>query len=122
MVARVMVVDEDPTLVRLCRLVLEREGFEVFGAFSGAQCLDSLAKDDIDLVLLDLPLDDTSGMDLLRTIQQNDRWGNIPVILISNLRRDQAREQATSPLAGFIRKPFQIEHLLKEVRSCLISV
>lgn len=117
-----MVVDEDPTLVRLCRLVLEREGLEVVGAFDGAQCLDGLAKNEIDLILLDLPLDDSSGWDLLDRIERDDRWRSIPVIVLSNLAQNETHEWGAKAPVGYLRKPFQIRHLLQEVRDSLVPI
>jgi len=115
---RVLVVDNDPTLVRLCKLVLEREGYLVLGAFSGAQCLDSLARYPVDLILLDPLLEDTEGWELLDRIGADSRWASIPVVAVTNafLRPKSPNHMPRQRLAGYLRKPFQISNLLEQVR------
>ena len=113
---RVMIVDDDPTLVRLCRLILEREGYQVLGAFSGGECLKSLRRSTVDLILLDVMLQDMDGMELLDKIRANDYWRRIPVIMVTGLSKWQAESYARSnPVAGYLLKPFQVARLLEQV-------
>jgi adenylate cyclase len=114
---RIIIVDDDPTLVRLCRLILEREGHQVWGAFSGAECLNSLRRGAVDLILLDVMLQDMDGLELLEKIRANDHWRRIPVIVVTGLSRWQAETYARSnPVAGYLMKPFQVARLLEQVR------
>ena len=115
---RVLVVDSDPTLVRLCRLILEREGYQVLSAFSGAHCLDCLARFTVDLLLIDPALEDMPGYELLDRIGADPRWSRIPVVAVTSasLRQWGLSHAPRLPLAGFIRKPFQISSLLEQVR------
>ena len=113
----VMIVDDDPTWVRLCRLILEREGHQVVGVFSGKECLDHLRRHPVDLILLDVLLNDIDGWELLDRIQKDERWRRIPVIVVTGLSRWQAENQAHShALAGYIIKPFQVAKFLEQVR------
>lgn len=119
---RIIVVDDDPILVRLCRLILEREGHQVLGVFSGAECLDSLRRDPVDLILLDILLDDMDGWKLLEEIQADHRLGSIPVVVVTGLSRRQVANQAAErPLAGYITKPFPVAKFLDQVRYALDS-
>jgi CheY-like chemotaxis protein len=113
---RVMIVDDDPTLVRLCRLILEREGHQVLGAFSGGECLASLRRGIVDLILLDVMLQDMDGLELLAKIRANDHWRKIPVIVVTGLSKWQAENYAqANPVAGYLLKPFQVAKLLEQV-------
>jgi len=113
---RVMIVDDDPTLVRLCRLILEREGYQVLGIFSGGECLNSLRRGTVDLILLDVMLQDMDGLELLGKIRANDYWRKIPVIVVTGLSKWQAENYARSnPVAGYLLKPFQVARLLEQV-------
>jgi adenylate cyclase len=114
---RVMIVDDDPTLVRLCRLILEREGHQVLGAFSGAECLNSLRRNAVDLILLDVMLQDMDGLELLEEIRADDHWRRIPVIVVTGLSKWQAEDYARSNLvAGYLMKPFQVARFLEQIR------
>jgi DNA-binding response OmpR family regulator len=113
---RVMIVDDDPTLVRLCRLILEREGHQVLGAFSGGECLSTLRRNMVDLILLDVMLQDMDGLELLEQIRANEHWRKIPVIVVTGLSKWQAENYAqTNPVAGYLFKPFQVARLLEQV-------
>ena len=123
MLKHVMVVDSDPKLVKLCSLVLEKEGYEVLGALDATQCLDSLTRNHIDLILLDLMLDGSDGWDLLSELQANSRWKRIPVVVVSSMsRRDAGASAPSGALAGYVRKPFPIAHLLEQVKNSLAPV
>ncbi len=117
---RVMIVDDNPTLVRLCKLILEREGHQVLGAFSGRECLDSLDGNHVDLILLDILLNDMNGWEVLEKIRADERWENIPVIVVTCLSRWQAGDHPPSnSLAGYITKPFQVARFLDQIRRVL---
>jgi len=117
---RVMVVDDNPTLVRLCKLILEREGHQVWGAFSGMECLDALRGNPVDLILLDLLLGDMDGWEVLEKIRADEQWGDVPVIVVTCLSRWQAGDHPPlHSLAGYITKPFQVARFLDQIRCVL---
>lgn len=112
-----MVVDDDPAVVRLCQLVLERDGYRVVGAYNAAECLDSLNQRTVDLILLDLMLEDMSGWDLLSHIEETGRLGSARVIIVSG--HPLAQSSRKGPLVGYIQKPFAVNVLLSQVRHAL---
>jgi len=86
-----LVVDDDPAMVRFVRLALESEkadgstgnGFRLVTAFNGSEALDRLREERPDAILLDLALPDISGWEVLERLQLDPDLGKVPVILIT---------------------------------------
>ncbi len=79
----ILCVDDEPIPLTLRKCVLERAGFQVITAESGAQALEALEQQSIDLVLTDLLMPAMSGTELSRRIKE--RWSQLPVILYSGV-------------------------------------
>jgi two-component system KDP operon response regulator KdpE len=116
-VSRVLVVDDDPRLVRLVREVLTAAGYEVLAQHSGERAIQAVAVDQADLVLLDIMLGDTDGYRVARRIRE---FSDVPIIMLT------AKVNETDMLAGFdagaddyITKPFSSKELLARVRAVL---
>ena len=77
---RILVVDDEKGLVKIIRLNLEQDGFDVIEAFNGSQAMEKLRTTLPDLVLLDVMMPDTDGFTVLKMIRQ---IGNIPVIMLT---------------------------------------
>jgi len=77
---RILVVDDEKGLVKLIRLNLEQDGFEVIEANNGAQAMEKLRVALPDLVLLDVMMPDMDGFQVLRMIRE---IGNTPVIMLT---------------------------------------
>jgi DNA-binding response OmpR family regulator len=103
---RVLVVDDEPDVRALMQTALERAGFEVVCAESGADALAYLARDTPQLVLLDLQMDDVSGWEVLTALRHHPSFGSFKVAVVSGT-------QSTVPKwASYLRKPFRIDTLL----------
>ena len=79
--ARVLIVDDDRSIVRMLRLILHTSGFEVSIAYDGVEALDEIERDPPDVVLLDLNMPVMDGETFLRVIR--NRGMQIPVIVTS---------------------------------------
>lgn len=77
---RILVVDDDPGIVELMRDFLEVDGFTVLAACDGAQALGTLAREEVDCVLLDIMMPDVSGFEVLRRIRET---ANVPILFLS---------------------------------------
>ncbi len=116
--ARVLVVDDEPKLVRLVRAVLQADGFEVDTASSGEQALERVQITQPDLVLLDILLPgDLDGYEVCRRIRKHSP---VPVIMLT------AKAQEVDKLRGFdagaddyLTKPFSSRELLARVKAVL---
>ncbi len=115
--ARVLVVDDDPLLVRLVRTHLEKAGYRVIDARDGEQALDLAAAELPDLVVLDLMLPKLDGFEVCRRIRE---FSLVPVVMLT------ARGEPVDKLRGFemgaddyLGKPFVPAELLARVRAVL---
>ena len=89
--ARVLVVDDEPQILRGLRVVLRRAGFQVDVAASVAEALDALAVRPPDALVLDLILPDGTGVDVLRDLR---RWSSLPVLVLSGCRCSRSHSSA----------------------------
>lgn len=123
MAARVMVVDDSPTLRKVVASILSRGGHEPMVAADGREALDLLAKERVDLMLLDFVMPKMTGYELCRRIRADQRLSALPVVLMSAKAekvRDQFLEQ-TGALDA-ISKPFDPQALLAVVEGTLKRV
>lgn len=118
MSVRILVVEEEPSLVSYLLPLLSREGFEVSSTPSGTVALALVADDPPDLVLLDVGLPDLSGLDVCRELRR--RPGYVPVVMLTGL------DSPADELAGFavraddyVTKPVQPDLLLARIRAVL---
>ena len=118
--SKILVVDDEPTIVELIEESLHIEGYDTNRAYSGEEALEQLAKDPPDLVLLDLMLPGMDGYEVCRQMQKDVRLSQIPVIMLT------AKSAVADKVAGYqkgaddyITKPFDTEELLVRVRAQL---
>lgn len=117
---RILVVDDDPEIVRLVQGYLRQAGYEVLTAATGAAALHTLRRDKPDLLVLDLMLPDGDGWEITRTIRSDDKLQALPIIMLT------ARIDDTDKIIGlemgaddYITKPFNPRELVARVRSQL---
>lgn len=115
---KVLVVDDEPSIVELVRFTLEREGFTSIAAADGQEALDKVEAGHPDLVLLDLMLPRLGGLDVCRLLRQ--RHPSLPIIILT------ARGDETDKVLGlelgaddYITKPFSPRELVARVRAVL---
>ena len=118
--SKILVVDDEPTIVELIEESLHIEGYDTVRAYSGEEALEQLARNPPDLVLLDLMLPGMDGYEVCRQMQKDVRLSQIPVIMLT------ARSAVADKVAGYqkgaddyITKPFDTEELLVRVRAQL---
>jgi len=116
---KIMVVDNEPDIVDLTRTVLELGGYQVLTAYSGEECLRTLEKEKVDLVLLDIMMPGMSGWDVFNRI--NKKSSDVKVAFMSVLEISDKRKQVLldEGLADYIMKPFDKETLLSRVDKIL---
>lgn len=118
--ARILVVDDEPDVLKLLHLILERAGFEVTLAADGEQALRCLAEERYDLVLCDVLMPGLDGYGVLAAVRGDARTRDLPVLMLSAKVQPQDIQRALEAGAdGYVIKPFQHQQLLTEVRRCI---
>lgn len=117
---RILVVDDDRDSVDLLIEWLSMEGYDTFGAGSGAEALQRIARDRPDLVLLDLLIPPPDGLAVLRAVKKDRAMSAIPLIVMT-VKRDVASkvEALKSGADDFIIKPFHFDELDAVLRASL---
>ncbi len=117
--AKVMLLEDDPTMRSLLQTLLEMEGFEIaLGSGNTETLIDDLRRQKPDLVLMDVHLaGEVNGIDLLKEIRSDEEIAHVRVILISGMNYEQ--DALAAGANGFLQKPYMIDDLLKMVREVL---
>jgi two-component system, OmpR family, KDP operon response regulator KdpE len=115
--ARILVVDDEPQILRAVGTSLRGAGYEVETALSAEEALTQAAARPPDAVILDLVLPDGRGTDVCRELR---RWSTVPIVVLSAI--DEEDEKVAALDAGaddYVTKPFGVEELLARVRAAL---
>ncbi len=107
---KVLVVDDEISLVQLCELVLQSAGFSVCGALSGRQALRLIDEQDPDLVLLDVMMPGMDGIEVCRQIRTNKRPRKI-IMYTADLRDSTRQNSLAAGADDFITKDIPIYDL-----------
>ncbi len=115
--ASVLVVDDEPQIVRALGVVLRSAGYRVESAESKGEALDVLAVRPPDALVLDLVLPDGSGLEVCSELR---RWSALPVIVLSAVGDEREKVRALDAGADdYVTKPFAPEELLARLRAVL---
>jgi two-component system KDP operon response regulator KdpE len=114
---RVLVVDDEPQIVRGLRVVLRNAGFQVDSAGTKEEALDALSHRPPDAVLLDLVLPDGSGVDVCRQVRE---WSHVPIVVVSAVGDEREKVRALDAGADdYVTKPFGSQELAARLRAVL---
>jgi two-component system KDP operon response regulator KdpE len=116
-VTRILVVDDEPQIVRALQINLKARGYEVHLAGTGTSALKVAAQHPPELVILDLGLPDFDGVDVIRGLRG---WTDAPILVLSG-RTDQTDkvEALDAGADDYVTKPFGIDELLARMRAVL---
>ena len=116
-VAKVLVIDDDPSLLRALRLGLQAGGHEVVTAANGQQGISQTALTTPDIVVLDLGLPDIDGQAVCKRIRQ---WSEVPIIILSASGNEDGKVAALDGGADdYVTKPFGMAELEARIRTAL---
>ncbi|MBI5241109.1 MAG: response regulator [Elusimicrobia bacterium] len=124
--ARILVVDDDPSVLKLIAAVLGKDGHDVMSCSSGSAALVALGirpldpeTDPPELIILDIMMPKIDGYSLAKTIREHRSTRRIPLVVVSALRDMSRLFTATVQVDGFLRKPFSPDELIACVRKAL---
>jgi DNA-binding response OmpR family regulator/cellulose synthase/poly-beta-1,6-N-acetylglucosamine synthase-like glycosyltransferase len=116
----ILAVDDDPSIQKLVKWGLLREGYEVILASDGEEALALLEDNHPALIISDVSMPNMSGLEFIQRVREDSRWRTIPAIMLT------AQTDTTDIVAGFssgaddyLAKPFKMQELLARVRSKL---
>jgi two-component system KDP operon response regulator KdpE len=113
----VLVVDDEPAILRTVGAALRARDYRVLTAMSGEAAVETVALESPDLVLLDLGLPDVDGVEVCRRIRQ---WSGVPIVVLSADGADNRKVEALDEGADdYVTKPFSMPELLARVRVAL---
>jgi DNA-binding response OmpR family regulator len=116
---KILIVDDDPLLLRLVGYILEKEGYEIVTAMDGQEALKKVETENPDLVLLDVMLPGINGIEVCRQLRSQPATAALPIVMLS------ARSKVSDRLAGleaganeYIAKPFDAS----EMAACIAAL
>jgi DNA-binding response OmpR family regulator len=116
----IFIADDDPALLRGLNIALQGHGYAVRTAEDGAAILSMLEVERPDLLLLDVMMPGMSGLEVLRRIRGDDRWSDLPVVMVTAVPDEVARAGAGSGVdAEVVPKPFRLAELLRRIEARL---
>jgi two-component system alkaline phosphatase synthesis response regulator PhoP len=122
--AKILVVDDDPDLVKITRTILKSQNHEVTTASNGEKALAAMRKEKPDLVLLDIMMSYVlDGLDVSREMAQDPELKDIPVIMVTSLTGARAQAALPSdeyiPVSDWLHKPIDPDDLLTRIKTAL---
>ena len=112
---KIMIIDDDPTVVRYLQAIFSDNGYATCAAFSSSEALELVRQEKPDLITLDLQMPDEWGPRFYRKLRKQKDLRDIPVIVISGIDGDHAIKDAIA----FIAKPFDPEKLIGIVKNTI---
>jgi two-component system cell cycle response regulator len=118
--SKILVIDDLPENVFLLQDRLEHEGFEVITSYDGRTGLEKAIGELPDLILLDVMMPDITGIEVCKSLVDNPRTSNIPIILVTaKSGAEDTKEGLEAGAFDYIKKPFNRIELLARVHSAL---
>jgi len=118
---RILIVDDEQDIRTYLSTLLEDQGFQTVLAKDGAEAMQKVQTESLDLITLDVSMPEKSGVKFFREIKMDDRWKKIPIIIVTGVSEDfknfiSSRHQIPAP-DGFVSKPISPEEILSLVRT-----
>ena len=117
----VLIIDDDPGILRLIKEDFQERGFTVVGVLTGSAGLRSVQTNPPDCVVLDWKLPDISGIDVLKLIRKDAKTRHVPVVMLTVVDSIQSKVQAfdEGEADDYLTKPFAVEELLVRIKAVL---
>lgn len=114
---KVVYIEDEPEMIDLVTVILNRGGFDVKGAYGGRQGLDLVLSEHPDLILLDLMMPDVDGWEVYKQIKSTEATKDIPIIVITAKAQtiDRVLGLHIAKVDDYICKPFHPQDLVDSV-------
>jgi DNA-binding response OmpR family regulator len=114
---KALVVDDDAGVRLMVKRLLLRNNFDVDTAHDGAEAIEKLGQTDFDVIVLDLMMPTMDGSGVVKYLEEH-RPGDVPRVIVMTAFGKTAINAVSPPVGRCIEKPFDIDHLLREVTEC----
>ena len=117
---RVLVVDDDPQVLKLLRVNFELEGYDVLTATNGEEALDLVGRDSPDAVVCDVMMPGIDGLEVVRRLRAQPDTAGLPLVVVSaKAQRADVKAGLELGADAYVTKPFDPAELLKVVADLL---
>ncbi len=117
---RVLLVDDDPDILKVNRILLEREGYDILTATGGEEALEMVKQGEVDLMVLDIMMPDVDGFEVCQRLKEDDESFHTPVLMLT------AKTELADKILGYfvgaadyLTKPYDKSVLLGKIRNLL---
>lgn len=119
---KILIVDDEPSIIVPVQFLMEQNGYDVRIAFSGEEAMETVETNPPDLILLDIMLPIIDGFEVCQRIRENPRWDKIKIILLTAMGSDANVAKGLALGAdAYIIKPFSNVDIVKKVKELLSS-
>ena len=120
--AKILVVDDEPDILEVARIILEKKGYGVITAKDGNEALEKVSASKPDLIILDIIMPRKSGLEVCKILKSDPETASIPILMFTVLGRNRDREQGLKAGADdYLVKPFSAEELVNIIKKHLAT-
>jgi len=120
MAKKVLIVDDEPSIIVALQFLMEQNGYDTLVAFSGEEAMEAVVRDHPDLILLDIMLPVVDGFEVCQRVRENPDWKDIRIVLLTALGSEAHVTKGLDLGAdAYVVKPFSNAALMAKVRELL---
>jgi DNA-binding response OmpR family regulator len=120
MAKKILIVDDEPSIIVALQFLMEQNGYETLVAFSGEEAMEVVAHHRPDLILLDIMLPVVDGFEVCQRVREKADWKDIRIVLVTALDRESNVAKGLALGAdAYITKPFANADLIAKVKELL---
>ena len=120
MAKKILIVDDEPSIIVALQFLMEQNGYETLVAFSGEEAMEVVAQHRPDLILLDIMLPVVDGFEVCQRVREKAEWKDIRIVLVTALDRESNVAKGLALGAdAYITKPFANADLIAKVKELL---
>lgn len=119
---KILLIDDDPKIIRLVESRLKANGYDVISAKNGREGLEKAKEDSPDLILLDIMMPEVDGYQVIEKLKEDEDTRSIPVVMLTAKRdlEDIDKSMNVYGAVGFVSKPFSPAELLQQIKNALV--
>lgn len=118
---KVLVVDDEPAIVKLVSVKLSKEGFDVIEAYDGEEALQKIADSKPDMIILDIMMPKFNGWGVHKVLTERLEYKDIPIVALTAMCHYEKRIKSDSRMAAYIPKPFHPGEVVEVAKKILGS-